>query len=122
MRDPRRQGDRAMEDRFDFLEHRGLLLPRSLTGLRRAHQRRGEDARIQRIGREEEVDERRHLRPHIWLDVQIFRTARGGDVVERLARRPIHVEDVRRADRSPEGRWAGKELVSMCKTWWVPVP
>src|SRR3546814_1721473 len=25
MRDPRRQGDRAMEDRFDFLEHRGLL-------------------------------------------------------------------------------------------------
>src|SRR3546814_1062178 len=28
MRDPRRQGDRAMEDRFDFLEHRGLLLPR----------------------------------------------------------------------------------------------
>src|SRR3546814_9879119 len=29
----------------------------------------------------------------------IFRTARGGDVVERLARRPIDVEDVRRADR-----------------------
>src|SRR3546814_3430513 len=29
MRDPRRQGDRAMEDRFDFLEHRGLQIGRA---------------------------------------------------------------------------------------------
>src|SRR3546814_8788010 len=51
MRDPRRQGDRAMEDRFDFLEHRGLLLPRSLTGLRRAHRSEEHTSELQSLMR-----------------------------------------------------------------------